>query len=118
MDIAKFVPSRTSKQCRERWVQRLAPSIKHEPFEPWEDKLIIEKQAEIGNRWSVIAQSLPGRASCAIKNRWYSALRNQRPMQAQLNLNNNLLDTDALEHSRLMSSEHHGNESVSPNHEL
>jgi len=78
MDIAKFVPSRTSKQCRERWIQRLAPNIRHEPFEPWEDKIILDKQAEIGNRWSIISQSLNGRSSSAIKNRWYSCLRNQK----------------------------------------
>ena len=116
MDIAKFVPTRTSKQCRERWIQRLAPNIKHEPFEPWEDRIILEKQIEIGNRWSVIAQSLPGRTSCAIKNRWYSALRNQRPMQAQMNLNHGL-DGDTLDHSRLMTHDNN-NDNVSNNHDL
>lgn len=85
-DIAKFVPTRTSKQCRERWHHRLDPSIKHEPFEPWEDKLIIEKQREIGNRWSVIAHQLPGRSASAIKNRWYSGLKSQHPTHAQMDI--------------------------------
>ena len=83
-DIAKFVPSRTSKQCRERWFNRLCPELKHEPFEPWEDRIILEKQKEIGNRWSVIAKQLPGRSSNAIKNRWYSGLKGQHEPLAQI----------------------------------
>ncbi|KAH0794239.1 Myb-like DNA-binding domain containing protein [Histomonas meleagridis] len=76
IDIAKFVPSRTPKQCRERWHNRLSPELKHGPFEPWEDQIIITKQKEIGNRWSLIAQSLPGRSPGSVKNRWYAGLRN------------------------------------------
>ncbi|OHT12682.1 Myb-like DNA-binding domain containing protein [Tritrichomonas foetus] len=85
-DIAKFVPSRTSKQCRERWFNRLAPSLKHEPFEPWEDEIIINKQKEVGNRWAVIAKSLPGRSSNAIKNRWYSGLKSQHESITQITI--------------------------------
>lgn len=86
-DIAKFVPTRTSKQCRERWNHRLDPSIKHDPFEPWEDQIILDRQKEIGNRWAIIAQQLPGRSPSAIKNRWYSSLKNQQPARAQIDLN-------------------------------
>ena len=74
-DIARFVPTRTSKQCRERWHHCLDPQIRHEPFEPWEDQLILEKQREIGNKWSIIAQQLPGRSPASVKNRWYSSLK-------------------------------------------
>jgi hypothetical protein len=74
-DIAKLVPNRTSKQCRERWCNRLAPQVKHEPFDPWEDAIIVEKQKEMGNRWSAIARQLPGRCANAVKNRWYSGLK-------------------------------------------
>ena len=86
IDIAKFVPTRTSKQCRERWHHRLDPQIKHEPFEPWEDQVIIEKQREIGNRWAVIAHQLPGRSASAVKNRWYSGLKSQHPTHAQMEI--------------------------------
>ena len=77
IDISKLVPTRTSKQCRERWHHRLDPIIKHEPFEPWEDTIILEKQKEIGNKWSIISQKLPGRSASSVKNRWYSCLKNQ-----------------------------------------
>ena len=76
-DIAKFVPSRTPKQCRERWFDRLAPNLKRDPFDQREDALVIEKQKEYGNRWAAIAAFLPGRSAGAVKNRWYSCLKNQ-----------------------------------------
>jgi hypothetical protein len=74
-DIACHVPSRTSKQCRERWFNWLNPGIKHDRFQPWEDQLIVAKQREYGNKWSTIANHLPGRSTNAVKNRWYSGLR-------------------------------------------
>jgi hypothetical protein len=75
VNIAKFVPCRTAKQCRERWQNRLSPALKREPFEPWEDQIIVQKQKQVGNRWSIIAQALPGRSAGAVKNRWYAALK-------------------------------------------
>jgi hypothetical protein len=74
-DVARLVPNRTSKQCRERWCNKLAPNVKHEPFESWEDAIIVEKQRELGNRWSAIARQLPGRSPNSVKNRWYSGLK-------------------------------------------
>ena len=74
-DIAKFVMTRTSKQCRERWFEKSSLALKCEPFEPWEDEIIINKQKEIGNRWDLIAKNLPGRSPNFIKNRWYSKLK-------------------------------------------
>jgi hypothetical protein len=75
IDVAKFVPSRTAKQCRERWYNRLSPALKKVPFEAWEDQVIVEKQKELGNRWALIAQSLPGRSAGAVKNRWHAGLK-------------------------------------------
>ncbi|KAH0793284.1 Myb-like DNA-binding domain containing protein [Histomonas meleagridis] len=77
-NVAKFIPTRTSKQCRERWSNRLDPALKHSPYEPWEDQIIIEKQKEFGNRWTIIAELLPGRSPGSVKNRWYSGLKVSR----------------------------------------
>jgi hypothetical protein len=76
--VARFVPSRTAKQCRERWNNRLSPQLNREPFEEWEDQILLSKQKQLGNRWSIIAQALPGRSAGAVKNRWYAGLRNQQ----------------------------------------
>jgi hypothetical protein len=85
-DVAKLVPSRTAKQCRERWYNRLNPTLKRSPFEAWEDRLITEKQRELGTRWALIAQSLPGRSAGAVKNRWYAGIKAfQEPAHAGMN---------------------------------
>lgn len=100
-DISRFVPTRTSKQCRERWFNCLNPNNKHGAFEPWEDQIIIEKQKEIGNRWASIAHLLPGRSSGAVKNRWYSGLKSYHPSASmgnsslQTNMDTNL-DTSTI----------------------
>lgn len=75
VDVARLVPSRTAKQCRERWANRLNPTLKREPFEPWEDEIIVNRQKQVGNKWSLIAQALPGRSPGAVKNRWYAGLK-------------------------------------------
>jgi hypothetical protein len=75
--VAAVVVGRTATQCRERWNFRIGPGLNKGPFAPWEDAIIVRERARIGNRWTQIAQQLPGRSSCAIKNRWYAELRKQ-----------------------------------------
>lgn len=77
-ELSKMIPGRTAKQCRERWQFRLHPDVNKAPFEPWEDDLIIRERVNCGNHWAQIAQMLPGRTSCAVKNRWYTVLRNRK----------------------------------------
>ncbi|CAI5746108.1 unnamed protein product [Peronospora destructor] len=74
-DVASKIPGRTSKQCRERWHNHLDPHIVRGAYSPEEDRLILEAQARLGNRWSVIAAMLPGRTEDAVKIRWKSHCR-------------------------------------------
>jgi hypothetical protein len=82
--IAQFVGTRTSKQCRERWFHQLAPDLKKGRWESWEDRLIMEKHKELGNRWAMIADLLPGRSAGCVKNRWNSALRTSAEIGQEL----------------------------------
>eukprot|EP01018_Ginkgo_biloba_P018142 Gb_24641 [translate_table: standard] len=66
---------RCGKSCRLRWVNYLRPDLKRGTFSPEEEKLIINLQAELGNRWSQIATQLPGRTDNEIKNFWNSCIR-------------------------------------------
>lgn len=77
-ELSKKIPGRTAKQCRERWQFRLHPDVSKMPFQPWEDDFIINERLTNGNHWARIASMLPGRTSCAVKNRWYTVLRNRK----------------------------------------
>jgi hypothetical protein len=59
--IAAVVPSRTGKQCRERWIAQLAPSVSRGMWSPDEDAVLIRSHMIMGNGWTMIAAQLPGR---------------------------------------------------------
>ncbi|TYZ59602.1 hypothetical protein PybrP1_002119, partial [[Pythium] brassicae (nom. inval.)] len=73
--VATRIPGRTSKQCRERWYNHLDPSIVRGEYTAEEDRIILEAQSRLGNRWSAIAAMLPGRTEDAVKIRWKSLCR-------------------------------------------
>lgn len=66
---------RRGKQCRERWLNHLNPGLKKGCWTPAEDLQVLVQQREMGNRWSDIAKSLPGRNENSVKNRWKSMVR-------------------------------------------
>ncbi|XVF84782.1 hypothetical protein PTKIN_Ptkin17bG0066300 [Pterospermum kingtungense] len=77
---------RTGKSCRLRWLNYLKPDIKRGNLTPQEQLMILELHSKWGNRWSKIAQHLPGRTDNEIKNYWRTRVQKQA---RQLNIESN-----------------------------
>ncbi|KAL0446864.1 UNVERIFIED_CONTAM: Transcription factor [Sesamum latifolium] len=76
--LAKFAGlKRTGKSCRLRWLNYLKPDIKRGNLTPHEQLTILELHSKWGNRWSKIAQHLPGRTDNEIKNYWRTRVQKQ-----------------------------------------
>jgi hypothetical protein len=73
--VALHIPLRTGKQCRERWIGQLAPTVVKDAWSTEEDALLIRCHATTGNRWTAIAAHLRGRSALSVKNRWHWLLR-------------------------------------------
>jgi len=72
--LSRYMPSRTGKQIRERFINSLDPNIKKDKFTDDEDKLLLELYSQNGTSWSKIAEFFQNRTADMIKNRFYSCL--------------------------------------------
>jgi Myb-like DNA-binding protein FlbD len=69
-NIAKYIPGKTTRQCRERYQTYLAPGINVSPWTKEEDELLAQKYKELGSKWSEISAFFNGRSANALKNRY------------------------------------------------
>ena len=76
--VAKQMPGRNPRQCRERWTNYLSPNVNNAPWTADEDELLREKHRELGPKWVQIAKSFAGRSDTSVKNRWMVLERKAR----------------------------------------
>ncbi|TKY54284.1 Transcription factor MYB108 [Spatholobus suberectus] len=77
---------RTGKSCRLRWLNYLRPDVRRGNITLEEQLLILELHSRWGNRWSKIAQYLPGRTDNEIKNYWRTRVQ-KHAKQLKCNVN-------------------------------
>ena len=68
--IAKFLPNRSPRQCRERYNLYLREDLSNTPWTNDEDALLIRLVAKFGHKWSKMTQNFPNRTANNIKNRF------------------------------------------------
>ncbi|KAK8833814.1 hypothetical protein M9Y10_039553 [Tritrichomonas musculus] len=69
-DIAKHLPGRNVRQCRERWKHYLSSDRAKSPWSNEEDLLLFQKFMELGPKWTKIAKFFDDRTDIQIKTRW------------------------------------------------
>lgn len=70
-EIASQFPCRSTDQVRDRYKDNLDPGLAKTPWTEAEDSILVEEQRRLGNKWTQIAEKLPGRSTNKVKNRWY-----------------------------------------------
>ncbi|XP_076930923.1 myb-related protein 306-like [Bidens hawaiensis] len=75
---------RCSKSCRLRWANYLRPGIRRGDFTVDEEKMIIQLQSLLGNKWAAIASYLPERTDNDIKNHWNTHLKKKLIKKLQM----------------------------------
>ena len=74
--VSQYMPGRQPRQCRERYIGYLMPSLVAHPWTEMEDELLIKKYEELGPKWVKFVPFFPGRSDSNIKNRWHKKLKN------------------------------------------
>jgi hypothetical protein len=83
--ISLRMPGRSARQCKERWLNYLNPTLNTTAWTLEEDTLLFEKQREYGSRWTQIAKFFPNRTDGMIKNRFNQLHRREaRVREVQL----------------------------------
>lgn len=75
-EVARYVPGKTPKQCRDRWTNYLQPSLSFDPWTDSDDQLLVSLVNKYGTHWSKMRLYFKNRSTNAIKNRWRFLIKN------------------------------------------
>lgn len=73
-EVHRGVKVRNGKQCKERWINHLNPSIQKGPWTDEEDLALLQYYKTYGNRWSMITSLIGSRGESNVKNRFKSLI--------------------------------------------
>ena len=107
-EIARHIPGRTGRQCRDRYQNYLHPGFFNGEWTNEEDELLYEKFNLMPNKWSKIVQFFPRRSANSLKNRWhYFVSRNYKNIKDKQNCekcpNQNVIQYQIQQHSFLLN---------------
>lgn len=76
--IAQAMATRNPRQCRDRYVNYLSPTVNWSPWTPEEDLKLQQLHDEYGAKWVKISRHFDNRTDTNIKNRWLVLQRHHR----------------------------------------
>ncbi|KAK8842515.1 hypothetical protein M9Y10_026107 [Tritrichomonas musculus] len=79
--IANFVPGRTAKQCRDRYMNNLKPELVKVEWSKRDDDLLIDLYSKHGPKWSLFCKYFNNRNQVSIKNRLIFLQKNRFSFQ-------------------------------------
>jgi hypothetical protein len=82
--IAKQLPGRLAEKIRDRWVSKLDPTLKDDPWTREERELLVQAVQTVGTKWSKIAPMFPGRSETACKNHWFNGIVSDRRREKRI----------------------------------
>jgi hypothetical protein len=84
-NVAYRMLRKNTRQCRERWMNYLNPSINRGLWSREEDNLLIQKVGQYGHKWAEIAKFFHGRTRRNVQDHWIAMkAREARGQQAML----------------------------------
>lgn len=75
--VAKMMPGRNSRQCKDRWEKFLSPAINRGPYTQEEDEMLLQQYDVYGSQWVKIASHLKGRSDASVKARYKLIMRHR-----------------------------------------
>ncbi|EAY15232.1 Myb-like DNA-binding domain containing protein [Trichomonas vaginalis G3] len=77
-EIAKLMPGRNARQCKDRWEKYLAPKINITPFTDEEDTKLLTLYNQIGPKWTQISKHFNNRTDNNLKSRYKLLMRHKK----------------------------------------
>jgi hypothetical protein len=90
--IARQLPGRTSRQCRERWLTYLSPDVNRTPWSSEEDGLLFDVVRTHGPKWGTLVGFFCNRTQNNIKNRWNTIVRKAKALGLEVSDRKNFLE--------------------------
>lgn len=89
--VSRKMITRNPSQCRERWMNKLSPTIKHTKWSEDEDDMLFKLSSELERKWAKISSHFDGRPPNACKLRWRYLNRKKKRSCSEADLRTKVL---------------------------